>query len=111
MAPEKGYLDEPRQEENECYKVEIGAPSREAVYGSVHEEHPAFLWRGLVHCEDTCAWKKKPNTDTFHEKMSPEFPLILYNGTASLSLFIAPSPRWQSLALLCKLIQCKHLKG
>lgn len=37
------YLDKPRQEENERYEVEIGAPSREAVNGSVHEEHPTFL--------------------------------------------------------------------
>lgn len=47
-------LDEPGQEENESYKVEVGAPSRETVDGSVHEEHPALLWCSLVHGEDTC---------------------------------------------------------
>lgn len=37
------HLDEPCQEEDESYKVEVGAPARETVNGSVHEEHPALL--------------------------------------------------------------------
>lgn len=36
-------LDKPCQEENEGYKVEVGAPARETVNGSVHEEHPTLL--------------------------------------------------------------------
>lgn len=45
-------LDKPRQEENESYKVEVGAPAREAVDGSVHEEHPTLLWCSLVYSKD-----------------------------------------------------------
>lgn len=51
-------LDKPRQEENQSYKVEVGAPARETVNGSVHEEHPAFLRRSFIHSEDTRAWAK-----------------------------------------------------
>lgn len=52
------HLDEPRQEENESYEVEVGAPAREAVNGSVHEEHPALLRCSFIHGEDTRTWTK-----------------------------------------------------
>lgn len=46
-------LDKPCQEENESYKIEVGAPARETVNGSVHKEHPALLGGSLIHGEDT----------------------------------------------------------
>lgn len=45
-------LDKPCQKENEGYKVEVGAPARETVNGSVHKEHPALLWCSLIYGED-----------------------------------------------------------
>lgn len=42
------YLHEPGQEEYERDEVEVGSPAGEAVDGSVHEEHPALLRRGLI---------------------------------------------------------------
>lgn len=52
-------LDEPRQEENERYEIEVGAPARETVNGPVHEEHPTLLRCSFVHGEDARTWEDK----------------------------------------------------
>lgn len=48
------HLDKPCQKENERYEVEVGAPARETVNGSVHEEHPALLRCRLIYSKDAC---------------------------------------------------------
>lgn len=52
------HLDQPCQEENEGYEVEVGAPARETVDGSVHEEHPTLLRCRLIHGEDAGTWNE-----------------------------------------------------
>lgn len=49
------YLNKPCQKENKGDKVEVWAPARETVNGSVHEKHPALLRCSLIHSEDTRA--------------------------------------------------------
>lgn len=52
------YLDKPGEEKDERDEVEVGAPARETVDGSVHKEHPALLRGCLVHGEDTGTWRE-----------------------------------------------------
>lgn len=52
------YLDKPCQDEDESDEIHKSQLSIEAVYSSVHQEHPAFLWGCLIHSEETCYCNK-----------------------------------------------------
>lgn len=45
------HLDQPSKEEDKRDEVEVGAPAWEAVNSTVHDEDPALLRGGLVHCK------------------------------------------------------------
>lgn len=47
------HLDQPSQDEDESDEIHKSQLSVEAVYCSVHQEHPAFLWGGLIYSEET----------------------------------------------------------
>ena len=47
------HLDHPGEEEDHGDEEDKAAPGREAVYGTVHDEHPALLRRRLIHREET----------------------------------------------------------
>lgn len=53
------HLDQPGEEEDERDEVEIRAPAWEAVDGSIHDEDPSLLRRGLIHGENTGAYKRR----------------------------------------------------
>lgn len=53
------HLDQPGEEEDERDEVEIRAPAWEAVDGSIHDENPSLLRRGLIYREYTGACKRR----------------------------------------------------
>ena len=55
----KDIFHKPCKEKYHGAKIEGCPPAREAVNGSVHDEHPAFLWGCLVHCENASGCKTK----------------------------------------------------
>jgi len=55
----KDILHKPCKEKYHGAKIEGCPPAREAVNGSVHDEHPAFLWGCLIYCENASGCKTK----------------------------------------------------
>ena len=82
----KDILHKPCKEKYHGAKIEGCPPAREAVNGSVHDEHPAFLWGCLIYCENASGCKTEQISTKLCHKTS--------NGVSSIcNESLCPSPQ------------------
>lgn len=94
------YLDQPCEKEDQRDEVEIWAPAWEAVDGSIHDEHPALLRRGLIYREYTGACRRRGQTGTWRG---------WERGESTCKMFFCPRVVW--LGTQAQKFRHKHSLG